>query len=60
MYRKGRLLSPEEAVREALSGRYVMIGEKPQHPSWVRGMTVSAIYNQWRRGRLFAAERIEK
>ena len=60
MYRKGEKLSVMQAVRCILRGQYIIMGDKPMHPSWMRGMTLSAIYYQVCHGRLFAAERNEE
>ena len=61
MYRKGaRFTSAGDVVTEILAGRYIFMGERPIHPGWMRGMTLSAIANQMLRGRLFSAVRIEK
>lgn len=60
IYRKGRKLSKIAAIKRILSGEYIMMGDKPMHPGWMRGMTLGTIYLQAHKGRLFAAVRNEK
>ena len=44
-----------DAVEEVLSGRYVIVGDKPVHPSWMRSQQLNTISNYVWRGVLFRA-----
>lgn len=50
-YLKGeKLTDPIEVVREVLAGRYVIEGDKRQHPSWIGSQQLHQIRCNARRG----------
>ncbi len=42
-FRRGEMLTPQQAFEQIADGRYVYWADKPQHPGWMGSMQINCI-----------------